>query len=56
MNEKVWHDIFMKWVNSSRAIDTLYNNHVITERDEVNRLRDKLLLEIIDTVEGEVEE
>ena len=56
MNEKVWHDIFKKWIDSNNSIETLYKNDVITEWDEINKMRSKLLLEIIDTVKSEVEE
>lgn len=56
MNDKVWYNIFKNWINSSEAIETLYNNDVIIELDEVNKLRCKLLFEIIETVKSEVED
>lgn len=55
MNEEVWHKIFKDWIESYKAIDTLYRNDVITDLSEADKLKYNLLEEIIETVKSEVE-
>lgn len=51
----VWKRIFNNYIASYNAIDTLELNG-ITEDDETNAMRLKLLDEIIETMKSEVEE
>lgn len=55
MNEKIWHDIFKKYISDFRAIDKLQADHIINDAETAN-LKNKLLVDIIVTMESEVEE
>lgn len=52
MYKETWNDIFTKWVADFNAIDLL-QAHGIVEDEEVARLKNKLLVDIIITIEKE---
>lgn len=50
MNKETWNNIFTKWVADFNAIDLL-QAHGIVGDEEVARLKNKLLVDIIITIE-----
>lgn len=54
MNE-VWKRIFTEYIESYNAIDTLERNGIIDEED-TDKLRLKLLDEIIETMRSEIDD
>ena len=55
MNEEVWHKIFKKYIADFHAIDRLQADNICDDED-VAILKNKLLVEIIVTMESEVSE
>lgn len=55
MNKEVWYRIFKQWVDASKAIVVLKDSYLVDE-DEEQKLNNKLLLEIIETIAGEIED
>ena len=54
MNEKVWHEIFKKYIECYEAIKTLKCHHVIDD-DLETELETSLLEDIVYTFKSEVE-
>lgn len=55
MNEKIWHDIFKKYIDDFRSINKLHAHDIIDE-EEALKLKNKLLVNIVVTMESEVEQ
>lgn len=53
MNEKTWHEIFKKYIDDFRSINKL-NAHNIIDEEETLKLKNKLLVDIVITMESEV--
>ena len=53
MNEKVWHDIFKKYIGDYYAIHTLNIDGIIDEIEK-NEMLSKLLDDIMTTFDSEV--
>lgn len=54
MDEKVWHEIFKKYIDDFRSVNKLHAHNIIDE-EETLKLKNKLLVDIIITMESEVE-
>ena len=54
MNEKVWKNIFKKYIQCYESIECLRDNHII-EPDDSIELKRNLLDDIIETFKQEVE-
>lgn len=54
MNEETWHKIFKKYIEDFHAIDKL-QAHKIIDKEETSNLKNNLLVDIIVTMESEVE-
>lgn len=55
MNEKVWHEIFKNYIADFHAIDRLQVDGIVDD-EYVAILKNKLLVDIIVTMQSEVEE
>lgn len=55
MNEETWHKIFKKYIADFNAIDKLQADKIIDDEDTAI-LKNKLLVDIIVTMESEVNE
>lgn len=56
MNEKVWHEIFKKYIECYKAIQTLAKNGIIDCEEEKAVHEHNLLWQIIEDMRIEVEE
>ena len=55
MNKDVWYRMFKQWVDASKAIVVLSDSHLIDDEEE-QKLSGRLLLDIIETIAGEIED
>lgn len=55
MNESVWHNIFMDWIDCYMSIKCLEKNNVVEDEEESRVLYMNLLSDMIETMKGEVE-
>ena len=54
MNEKIWHEIFKKYIDCYEATQTL-KKHFVIDDDLEQEMKVQLLGDIIATFKGEVE-
>lgn len=55
MNESVWHNIFIDWIDCYMSIKCLEKNNVVEDEEESRVLYMNLLSDMIETMKGEVE-